>query len=230
MSGVRIPIDTANAFVIGPLKTLSSVPSALAVWSAASAAQKTAWTAEYAKALAADKGTTLPTASGAKYGPVPAIISALGSKAKSGALDGAVAGEGGIYNLNFTPAILFLGDGTYFQNLAASQHLTGDQWGMMNETGNYPGQSWLWLFSFFYQVEPFASAPNADLLVVLIMGILTLLLALLPFIPGLRTLPRWIPIHRLVWRDYYSKQIVRATRRASDVDTPSATSDVQHVH
>jgi hypothetical protein len=220
LSGVRIPIDTANAFVISPLKTLSSVPSALAVWSAASDAQKTAWTTAYAKALAADKGTTLPTAAGAKYGPVPAIIAALGSKAKSGALDAAVAGEGGFYNLNYTPAILFLGDGTYFQNLAAAQHLTGDQWGMMNETGNYPGQSWLWLFSFFYQVEPFASAPNADLLVVLIMGILTLLLALLPFIPGLRTLPRWIPIHRLVWRDYYSRRRTPTARRTDDSERP----------
>ena len=104
--------------------------------------------------------------------------------ARSGGLDGALAGQGGFYNLDYTPAILFLGDGTYFQNLAAAQHLTGDQWGMMNETGNYPGQSWLWLFSLFYQVEPFASAPNADLLVVLIMGLLTLLLALIPFIPG----------------------------------------------
>jgi hypothetical protein len=24
-----------------------------------------------------------------------------------------------------------------------------------------------------------------------------------PFIPGLRSIPRWIPIHRLVWRNYY---------------------------
>jgi hypothetical protein len=25
----------------------------------------------------------------------------------------------------------------------------------------------------------------------------------LPFIPGLRDIPRWIPVHRLIWRDYY---------------------------
>lgn len=207
LSGVRIPIDTAKAFVTAPLQTLPQAPAAaLATWKAASDAQKTKWTTNYAKALASAKGSTLPDSASGDFGPVPELIVSLTAMAQSGALDGAVANEAGFYNLNYTPAILFLGDGTYFQNLASDQHLTGDQWGMMNETGNYPGQSWLWLFSFFYQVEPFASAANADLLVVLIMGILTLLLALLPFIPGLRTIPKWIPIHRLVWRDYYKNQ------------------------
>ncbi|NEN05018.1 hypothetical protein G3T36_03955 [Diaminobutyricibacter tongyongensis] len=211
MSGVRIPIDTAKAFVIGPLETLPAVPTAVATWSAASAADKTKWTTNYSKALAAEKGTTLPAADSGDYGPVPELISSLSAMSNRGALDGALANEGGFYNLNYTPAILFLGDGTYFQNLAADQHLTGDQWGMMNETGNYPGQSWLWLFSFFYQVEPFASLPNADLVIVLIMAVLTILLALLPFIPGLRTIPKWIPLHRLVWRDYYKHQRPVAT-------------------
>jgi hypothetical protein len=206
LSGVRLPIDTAKVFVTDPLSTLPKVPSALADWRAASAAQKATWTTNYAKALAADKGSALPPAEGGDYGPVPALISSLTAMAHSGALDGALADKGAFYNLNYTPAILFLGDGTYFQNLASAQHLTGDQWGMMNETGNYPGQSWLWLFSFFYQVEPFASAPNADLVVVLIMALLTILLALLPFIPGLRTIPKWIPVHRLVWRDYYKRR------------------------
>ncbi|WP_345762414.1 hypothetical protein [Diaminobutyricibacter sp. McL0608] len=230
IAGVRIPVDTANAFVVRPLKTLRSAPDALAAWSAGSAADQTRWTTDYAKALAADKGTSLPPASGGDYGPVPAMIASLSSSARSGALDGAVAGEGGFYNLDFTPAILFLGDGTYFQNLATAQHLTGDQWGMMNETGNYPGQSWLWLFSFFYQVEPFASAPNADLLIVLIMGILTALLALLPFIPGLRTFPKWIPIHRLIWRDYYSKQGVQPGTAGPEPASTRSETPLERTH
>jgi hypothetical protein len=24
----------------------------------------------------------------------------------------------------------------------------------------------------------------------------------IPFIPGLRDIPRWIPVHRLIWRDW----------------------------
>jgi hypothetical protein len=27
-------------------------------------------------------------------------------------------------------------------------------------------------------------------------------LALVPFIPILRDIPRWVPIHRLIWRQY----------------------------
>jgi hypothetical protein len=206
LSGVRLPIDTATAFVIAPLQTLHPVPHAVSVWSAASNAARTRWTSNYTKELAADKGTILPATNAANTGPVPALVSSLTAMARSGGLDGAFAGRNGFYNQNYTAPILFLGDGTYFQNLAAGQHLTGDQWGMMNETSGYPGQSWLWLFSLFYQVEPFSSAPNADLLIVLIMGVLTLLLALVPFIPGLRSLPKWLPLHRLIWRDYYEKR------------------------
>ncbi|MCQ9166035.1 hypothetical protein [Arthrobacter sp. STN4] len=110
------------------------------------------------------------------------------------------------YNLDYTPTILFLGDGNYFPNLAAAAHLTGDKWGVMNETGNTPGQSWLWLFSLLYQVEPYKSSPNADILVDATMLVLSLLLLLLPFIPGLRSLPRKIPVHRVIWKDYYRQR------------------------
>jgi hypothetical protein len=74
---------------------------------------------------------------------------------------------------------------------------------MMNETGNYPGQTWLWLYTFWYQIPPFSTAPNADLAIVIIMIMLTALLALVPLIPVLRDIPRWVPVHRLIWRRYY---------------------------
>jgi len=37
------------------------------------------------------------------------------------------------------------------------------------------------------------------------------ILILVPFIPGLRSLPRWVPIHRLIWRDYYRDQRMAAS-------------------
>ena len=33
-------------------------------------------------------------------------------------------------------------------------------------------------------------------------GLATILLLAIPFIPGLRDIPRWIPVHRLIWRDW----------------------------
>ena len=74
---------------------------------------------------------------------------------------------------------------------------------MMNETGSYPGQAWLWLYTLWYQVSPINTSANADLQVWGIMMLLTLVLALLPFIPGLRSIPRWSRVYRLIWRQYY---------------------------
>src|SRR5262249_29602452 len=42
---------------------------------------------------------------------------------------------------------------------------------------------------------------NVDVWAVYLTGIGTLLLLAIPFIPGLRDIPRLIPVHRLIWRD-----------------------------
>jgi hypothetical protein len=88
-------------------------------------------------------------------------------------------------------------------NIAQKQHLTGDQWGMMNETGNYPGQAWLWLYTFWYQVSPMNSSGNGDILVWAIMMVLSAGLLFMPFIPGLRSIPRKTRVYRLIWREHY---------------------------
>ena len=56
------------------------------------------------------------------------------------------------------------------------------------------------------------NAGNADLGIIILMTVLTAALALVPFVPGLRDLPRWLPIHRLIWRTYYAPR--SAARRA----------------
>jgi len=166
-----VPINTAKDFVIGPLQTLPSPPSAVATWTSASVTQQTSWTAAYAKALDKAPGNDPSKVAKGSYGPVPAITGGLLAMARQGSLDSALVSGGTFYNANYTKAVLFMGDGGYLKDLATGLHLSGDQWGMMNETGNYPGQSWLWLFSAFYQIEPFKSAPNADILVVLMVAI-----------------------------------------------------------
>ena len=127
--------------------------------------------------------------------------------ARSGGLDGALTTDHNqFYATDYTKPLLFLADGGYLKDQATSQHLTGTQWGMMNETGNFPGQAWLWLYTFWYQIKPFSTSGNADALVWAVMALLTVVLALVPFIPGLRSIPRLIPLHRLIWRDYYRSQ------------------------
>jgi hypothetical protein len=86
--------------------------------------------------------------------------------------------------------------------VATAQHLTGAQWGVMNETGSYPGQPWLWLYTLWYQVPGFDNSANVDLIAIYLTGAATILLLAIPFLPGLRDIPRLIPVHRLIWRDW----------------------------
>jgi hypothetical protein len=215
--GVRIPVDSADAFVIAPLKhaafTNPAVASALTQWQGAAPAQQTKWLDAYTAALAnatvTDGGVTVVSGD---YGPLPVMMSSLLGVAQTGGLDGLLVTNGRFYQTDYTQPLLFLADSGYLDNLATQANLTGDKWGVMNETGQYPGQTWLWLFSFWYQVFPFTSdsgvvglsAANADLGIVMVMTVLTVLLALVPLIPVLRDIPRWVPIHRLIWRTYYS--------------------------
>jgi hypothetical protein len=206
--GVQIPIDPARAFVLGPLsipaQTDPQLAAALQTYETASAAQQQRWTTAYGKALAGAKFRSgSPTVPAGSYGPVSTMLAGLLTNARSGGLDGALISTARFYQTNFTKSLLFLADGGYLKSLAQQQHLLGSQWGMMNETGNYPGQAWLWLYSFWYQIKPFSTSANADAQIWAIMALLSLALVFLPFIPGVRSLPKRLRVYRLIWRDYY---------------------------
>jgi hypothetical protein len=204
LAGVQIPIDPARAFVLGPLSipahTDPTLARALLAYERAPAAQRQAWATAYGKAIESGKGINLTPGN---YGPVPTLMAAYLQMAQSGGLDAALNSTGRFYQSNFTKSLLFLADGTYLEDLASKQNLLGEQWGMMNETGNYPGQAWLWLYTFWYQIPPFSTSENADAQIWGIMGVLSLLFVLIPFIPGVRSIPKWIPLYKLIWRDYY---------------------------
>jgi hypothetical protein len=215
--GTRIPIDSANTFVIAPLQRAASgnaeLSGALSTWQQATSDQQTKWTDAYTKALAnATVTDNKVVVSDGDYGPLPLMMANLLVLGQSGALDGLLQINGRFYQTDYTPALLFMGDGMYLSGQAQQWSLLGNQWGMMNETGRYPGQTWLWLYTLWYQLPPFTSSTgflginssNADLGIIILMTLLTVALALVPFIPLLRDVPRWVPIHRLIWREYYA--------------------------
>jgi hypothetical protein len=217
-AGVHVPTNPANDFVLEPLTQStvgdSALSAALATYNGASGSQQTAWLTAYGTALGkATVGSdgALVVASG-DDGPVPVLMDRMLTLARSGGLDALLLTSNHFYQTDFSRPLLFLNDGGYLANLADAQKLTGSQWGMMNETGRYPGQAWLWLYTMWYQIPPFnsdtgflgVSSANTDLAVVVVMLVLSLLLIFVPFIPGLRDLPRWIPIHRLIWRRHYA--------------------------
>jgi hypothetical protein len=207
--GVTTRVDTVNDFVVRPLSGVpgpAELTSALATWKAADATTQQGWASAYDDALqkAPDQD---PTKVGTgDFGPVPVMLGSLLTMAQSGGLDGALLTQGQFYKTDYTRPLLFIADGTFLEDRAVAEHLGGEQWGMMNETGNFPGQAWLWLYTLWYQIEPFKSSGNADALVWVLMMVLTAGFVLVPFIPGVRSIPRWVPVHRLIWRDYYRSQ------------------------
>ena len=162
-----------------------------------------AWVNAYLKAVTHVKFTGgLPAVPPAADGPVPVMLATEYTMGRSGALDTDLLAQRDFYGTNFTNPLLFMGDGAYFSGKAAAMNLTGEQWGVMNETGSYPGQPWLWLYTLWYYVPGFSASANVDLIAVYLTGLGTILLLAIPFIPGLRDIPRWIPVHRLIWRTW----------------------------
>ena len=205
IAGVRQPIDSAQTFVLQPLAkaapTDPALATALAAYNSASSAQQATWASAYGNAVAKVKFVNgNPVVPAANDGPVPAMLAAELTLARSGAIDADLSGAQPFYGTDFTKPLLFLEDGQYFANLATSMNLTGSQWGVMNETGSYPGQPWLWLYQLWYEVPGWRNSDNVDLIAICMTGAATVLLLLVPFIPGLRDIPRMIPVHRLIWR------------------------------
>ncbi|HLH81918.1 MAG TPA: cytochrome b N-terminal domain-containing protein [Trebonia sp.] len=206
-AGVRQPIDPAQTFVLSPLAAAAptdrTLAAALAAYNAAPAALRDKWATNYASAVTKVRFVGgAPVVPPANDGPVPVMLATELTLARSGAIDTDLLAQRPFYGTDFTKPLLFMEDGQYYGNLAASMNLTGDQWGVMNETGSYPGQPWLWLYQLWYHMPGWRNSANVDLIAIYMTGLATLLLLLVPFIPGLRDIPRWIPVHRLIWRSW----------------------------
>ncbi|HSZ05879.1 MAG TPA: hypothetical protein VK778_11890 [Solirubrobacteraceae bacterium] len=221
--GVSHPINTAEDYVIGPLKTVPDDPAlqrALAEYQAAPESTRRAWDAAYAtpleeyaaaeeegkplpKTVSVDQATGTVSVQTSEAGPVPTMMASELSLAKSGGLDGDLLTSNQFFQTDYTEPLLFMADGGLLEKRAEQQHLLGEQWGMMNETGSYPGQVWLWLYTFWYQIEPFKSSASGDLDVMLVMGLLSALFVCIPLLPGVRDLPRRLPVYKLIWKEHY---------------------------
>ncbi len=208
--GVREPINPAQSFVITPLKDLAPtndmLAKAISAFVSATPRRQNIWATNYLNNISSLKFINLiPVLKSGNYGPVPVLMEFEFQIAKNGLLDGELIANREFYGNNFTKPLLFLEDGQYFSSIAQKQHLIGSQWGVMNESGSYPGQPWLWLYSLWYQLPGFRNSTNVDLIAVYITGLATALLLFVPFIPGIRDIPRYIPIHKLVWKRWYKE-------------------------
>ena len=225
--GLTLPINTANDFVLAPVSQLAA-PTSRAVAAAVSqykaaggnltpgvpgsqipSAQQATWLNNYAKALANSSAKFTPTSvtvPSGNYGPVPVIIKAELAIAHDGSLDGYFQGSQQQLSTNTTNGTMFFSDGSLWGSIATAQGVAGDQWGVMNELWNFPGQVWLWLYSGMYQIPALNPANNSNLdldvgLLMIVFGFLLPMFA--PWIPGINRIPRWIPLYKIIYRKYY---------------------------
>lgn len=141
-------------------------------------------------------------------------------------------GYGTWYSNDQTHALLYFGDsgegggsadcveagqplpangGCWFYNQAVandaprnSGYLSGDTWGIMNEVGNWPGAWWLFPYTSWYQWGYGADGASGDLYVMIMTVLFALPFIFLPWIPGLRDIPKATRVYRLMWSDYYA--------------------------
>ena len=210
--GVTIPLDPVQDFVLKPLARAAvlnnNLDPALQTYESATPDQQAAWAAAYLaaleKATVSDGQVQIPAGD---YGPVATLMNGMLGLGRAGLLEGALESSARLpYSLDFTRSLLFFQDSVY-AGVAEKLDMTGEQWGVSHETGPYPGAWWLWPYTFLYQIPFLSASPNVDLLAGAIMSVVFLVMLLIPFVPILNRLPRWVGIYRLVWRDWYARDL-----------------------
>ncbi|MDA8334786.1 MAG: cytochrome B6 [Peptococcaceae bacterium] len=203
--GITYPVNAREDFILRPLSMVAhldpSLAAALARFKAAPPVRKEVWAESYYRALNKVKGdwTAVPRGD---YGPVPVMVDSLRRMAASGLLSGAISRTNRVYRYDVGRDLLFL-QGKALHQVAGRMDLKGEQWGIMHDEGPYPGPWWLTPYTFLYQVPPWSVSPDGDLMAGVTMTIVFLVLLFWPFIPGLNKLPKYLYIHKIIWRDYY---------------------------
>lgn len=209
--GVTDRIEPAQDFVLQPLARVAvlndNVANALDAYEAATPSQQQAWLTAYLAAL--EEATVVDgqvRVAAGDYGPVPTLMTGMLELGRSGLLEGALESDATLpYTLDFTRSLLFFQDDVY-ASVADKLDLLGDEWGISHETGRYPGAWWLWPYTFFYQIPPMSSSADADIQVGAILTGVFLVLLLIPLIPVVNRLPRWLGVSRVIWRDWYARR------------------------
>ena len=209
--GVKTPVDPTEDFILKPLERMSvidpQITGDISTYRNAFSDQQQQWVSAYLSALdnATVKNGNVVVAPG-NYGPVEPMMNAMLTLGRSGLLEGALESSSSLpFSLDYTFSLLFFQDNVD-ESVAEKLDMIDSEWGVAHETGNYPGSWWLWPYSFWYQIPPMNSSDNGDIQAIAIFVVLFLVLMFLPFIPGLRSIPRFLFIYRIIWRDWYHQK------------------------
>ena len=205
--------DPGQVFVLGPLHQAapllgSDVQSAVATYDAASAQQQQAWASNYEKALgtitasgggemegiASPDFAKIDTLKG-DFGPVPVLVKADLELAQSGYLEQyleAVEPGHAFHLVN-----IWLYDHPNMLNTAVDEGLTDDQWGMVKERGFPVGPWYLFIPAVFHVYFPGGVTGPGFVLWNLLFA--AILLFVVPLVPGIRDLPRYLKLYRFIY-------------------------------
>jgi hypothetical protein len=206
--------DPGQVFVLGPLRQVAplwraDVRSALAMYEAASPQQQQAWAKSYDDALA----TITPSGSGGMggssgpdymkidtlkgdFGPVPVLVKADLLLAQNGFLEQYLQAVDPGHSFHLVNIWLY--DHPNLLNTAVAQGLTDDQWGMVKERGFSVGPWYLFVPAVFHVYFP--NGANGTWFVIWNLLFAAILLFVVPLVPGIRDIPRYLKLYRFIYR------------------------------
>lgn len=208
--------DPGQVFVINPLRQYApllgtDVSIALTAYQDASSTQQQAWASAYDKAL----GSITPMSNGdsdmggvsspdyaqigtltGDFGPVPVLVNADLQLAQQGFLEEYLESveSGHAYHLTN----IWLYDHPSLLNTAIAEGLTDDQWGMVKERGFSVGPWYLFIPAVFHVKLPNGASGLWFVIYNLLFAFF--LLFVVPLTPGLRSLPKYLKLYRLIYR------------------------------
>jgi hypothetical protein len=211
--------DPGQVFVVQPLQQYeallsSDVAEALNTYQAATPDQRQQWAMNYDKAL----GTITPNGSSGMgggmgggipspdysmlatlqgdFGPIPTMVQADLQLAQQGYLEQYLQAVDPGHSFHLVNIWLY--DHPALLNTAVNEGLTDDQWGMVKERG-FPVGPWYLIVPAIIHVKlPNGSTGQGFVLDNLAFAFI--LLFLVPLVPGVRSLPRYLRLYRFIYR------------------------------
>jgi hypothetical protein len=206
--------DPGQVFVLGPLRQVAplwraDVRAALAAYDAASPQQQQAWAKAYDDAL----GTIMPSGGGemegtpspdfskidtlkGDFGPIPTLVKADLQLAQNGFLEQYLEAVEPGHSYHLTNIWLY--DHPNMLNTAVDQGLTDDQWGMVKERGFSVGPWYLFIPAVFHVYFP--GGVTGQWFVFWNLLFAAILLFVVPLVPGIRDIPRYLKLYRFIYR------------------------------
>jgi hypothetical protein len=211
--------NPGQVFVVQPLHQylllLSiDVADALRTYQAASADQQQKWASNYDMAL----GTIMPSGSGGMeegmgtsspdyskidtltgdFGPIPTVVKADLMLAQNGYLEEYLQSVDPGHSFHLVNIWLY--DHPGLLNSAVEEGLTDDQWGMVKERG-FPVGPWYLIVPAIIHVDlPNGTGATGTGFVLGNLAFAFVLLFLVPLVPGLRDLPKYLKLYRFIYR------------------------------